>query len=193
MALPALLSMQFASHTTITDQQMSVAQAIVTADGIRNSGFTPVVAKLLWIAALFTGLMVMLPSQMSVLDDFSRRWTDAIWSANPRVRDRWRADQVKWIYYSILASYVLWSFLCTFLFSNAPKLMTDFIANFNNLAIGVTSFQILWINHRLLPKPIRPRWFQSLGIASCGFFYLGIAAMVFWYKILPLGLQWFRA
>jgi hypothetical protein len=193
MALPALLSMQFASHTTITDQQMSVAQAIVTADGIRNSGFTPAVAKLLWIAALFTGLMVMLPSQMSVLDDFSRRWTDAIWSANPRVRDRWRADQVKWIYYSILASYVLWSFLCTFLFSNAPKLMTDFIANFNNLAIGVTSFQILWINHRLLPKPIRPRWFQSLGIASCGFFYLGIAAMVFWYKILPLGLQWLRA
>jgi hypothetical protein len=186
MALPALLSMQFASHSTITQEQMGVAQAIVTADGIRNSGFGPIITKLLWIAALFTGLMVMLPSQMSILDDFSRRWTDAIWSANPRVRGKWRADQVKWIYYSILASYVMWSFLCAFLFSNAPKLMTDFIANFNNLAIGITAFQILWINHRLLPAPIRPRWYQSVGLACCGLFYLGLATMVFRYKIVPL-------
>lgn len=187
MALPALLSMQFASSSTILDpEQMKVAQAIVTADGIRNSGLGPVVGKLLWIAALLTGLMVMLPSQMSVLDDFSRRWTDAIWSASSRVRARWKSDQVKWIYYGILAMYVLWSFICTFLFSKAPKLMTDFIANFNNLAIGVTSFQILWINHRLLPKQIRPRWYQSLGIAMCGVFYLGLAAMVFWFKLVPL-------
>lgn len=186
MALPALLSMQFARYSTITSDQMSVAQAIVTADGIRNSDFGAVLGKLLWIAALFTGLMVMLPSQMSVLDDFSRRWTDAIWSASPRVRGSWRSDQVKWIYYSILACYVGWSFLCTFLFSNAPKLMTEFIANFNNLAIGVTSFQILWINNKLLPAEIRPKWYQSLGIALCGVFYLGLATMVLWFKILPL-------
>jgi len=189
MALPALLSMQFASSSTIVDpEQMKVAQAIVTADGIRNSEIGPFVGKLLWIAALLTGLMVMLPSQMSVLDDFSRRWTDAIWSASSRVRRHWRSDQVKWIYYSILAMYVLWSFICTFLFSKAPKLMTDFIANFNNLAIGVTSFQILWINHRLLPEQIRPKWYQSLGIALCGVFYLGLAAMVFWFKLVPLWL-----
>jgi hypothetical protein len=189
MALPALLSMQFASSSTIVDpEQMKVAQAIVTADGIRNSEIGPFFGKLLWIAALLTGLMVMLPSQMSVLDDFSRRWTDAIWSASSRVRQHWRSDQVKWIYYSILAMYVLWSFICTFLFSKAPKLMTDFIANFNNLAIGVTSFQILWINHRLLPEQIRPKWYQSLGIALCGVFYLGLAAMVFWFKLVPLWL-----
>jgi hypothetical protein len=130
--------------------------------------------------------MVMLPSQMSVLDDFSRRWTDAIWTANRRVRENMRADQVKYIYYSILAMYALWSFLCTFLFSNAPKLMTDFIANFNNLAIGITAFQLLWINHRLLPKPIRPRWYQSVGLSLCGCFYLGLAGLVFVVKILPM-------
>jgi len=186
MALPALLSMQFAGNSTITKEQMDVAQAIVTADGIRNSGFGPFLTKLLWIAALLTGLMVMLPSQMSVLDDFSRRWTDAIWSASSRVRNGWRSDQVKWIYYSILAMYVVWSFICTFLFSRAPKLMTDFIANFNNLAIGVTSFQILWINHRLLPRELRPKWYQSLGITLCGIFYLGLATLVFRFKIWPL-------
>lgn len=186
MALPALLSLQFVEFSTITDEQSKVAQAIITADGIRNYGFSPVLGKLLWIVALFTGLMVMLPSQMSILDDFSRRWTDAIWTASRRVRNNMKADQVKWIYYAILASYAVWSFLCTFLFSNAPKLMTDFIANFNNLALGVTAFQLLWINHRLLPKPLRPSWYQSLGLTLCGCFYLGLAGLVFIFKIVPM-------
>lgn len=186
MALPALLSLQFVEFSTITEDQAKVAQSIITADGIRNYGFHPILGKILWLVALFAGLMVMLPSQMSVLDDFSRRWTDAIWTANRRVRENMRADQVKYIYYSILAMYALWSFLCTFLFSNAPKLMTDFIANFNNLAIGITAFQLLWINHRLLPKPIRPRWYQSVGLSLCGCFYLGLAGLVFVVKILPM-------
>jgi hypothetical protein len=94
--------------------------------------------------------------------------------------------QAKYIYYTILGSYVLWSFICAFLFSNAPKLMTDFIANFNNLAIGVTSFQLLWINHRLLPREVRPRWYHSAGVLGCGVFYLGIAALVFVFKIWPM-------
>jgi hypothetical protein len=186
MALPALLSMEFAQHSTITAGQSSVAQGIITADGIRNATFSPALAQVLWIAALFTGLVIMLPSQMAIIDDFSRRWTDAIWSANRRVRASMRPDQVKYIYYAILASYVLWSFFCTFLFSSTPQLMTDFIANMNNLALGATAFQLLWINHRLLPRALRPRWYHSLGVLGCGVFYLGLAALVFVYKIIPL-------
>ncbi|MBX3443460.1 MAG: Nramp family divalent metal transporter [Planctomyces sp.] len=186
MALPALISMQFSQYSTITGEQASVAQALITADGIRNAGFSPVVAQILWLAALFTGLMVMLPSQMSIVDDFSRRWTDAIWTANRRVRDTMRPHQVKYIYYAILGSYVLWSFVCAYFFSAVPRLMTDFIANFNNLALGVTSFQLLWINHRLLPKAVRPRWHHSLGVLCCGTFYLGLTWLVFAYKIWPL-------
>ena len=82
MALPALLSMQFAQYSTITYEQAGMAQALITADGLRNAGFSPVLGKVLWITAIFTGLTVMLPSQMSIVDDFSRRWTDAIWSAS---------------------------------------------------------------------------------------------------------------
>lgn len=185
MALPALLSMQFARYSTITPDQYRVAQAIVTADGMRRAAGPAVLGQVLWIAALLTGLMVMLPSQMSIVDDFSRRWTDAIWSASRRVRDAMRPHQVKYIYYAILTFYVFWSFVCAYFFSNAPRLMTDFIANFNNLAIGVTSFQILWINHRLIPRELRPRWYHSAGLAGCGAFYLGLAALVFTYKVLP--------
>ena len=186
MALPALLSMQFVQHTTVTIEQSNYAQALITADGLRHAGFNPAISKLLWVAALFTGLMVMMPSQMSIVDDFSRRWTDAIWSASRRVRETMNPHQVKYIYYAILSAYVLWSIVCTFLFANVPKLMTDFIANFNNVALGLTSFQLLWINHRLLPAPLRPRWYHSLGVAGCGVFYLGMATLVLRYKIWPM-------
>ncbi len=186
MALPALLSMQFARYNTITPEQASLAQAMITADGIRHAGFAPPVAKLLWIVTLLAGLMVMLPSQMSIVDDFSRRWTDAIWSANRRVRESMRPHQVKYIYYAIISAYVLWSFVCAYAFSSTPKLMTDFIANFNNLAIGITSFQLLWINHRLLPPQLRPRWYHRLGVLSCGVFYIGLAWLVFAFKIWPI-------
>ena len=86
----------------------------------------------------------------------------------------------------MLGSYVLWSFVCAFLFSNAPRLMTDFIANCNNLALGVTSFQLLWINRTLLPPELRPRWYHQMGVLGCGVFYLGLTALVFWFKIWPL-------
>jgi hypothetical protein len=94
--------------------------------------------------------------------------------------------QVKYIYYTLLSAYVLWSLTCAYLFSSVPKLMTDFIANFNNLALGITSFQLLWINHRLIPRPLRPRWYNTLGVAGCGVFYLGLATMVFYFKIWPM-------
>jgi hypothetical protein len=93
---------------------------------------------------------------------------------------------VKYIYYALLSAYVLWSLMCAYFFSAVPKLMTDFIANFNNLALGVTAFQLLWINHRLIPTPLRPRWYNTLGVAACGVFYLGLAALVFTFKIWPM-------
>ena len=186
MALPALLSMQFAQYSTIPEDT-KVAQAIITSDGIRNAAvlFSPTVAKVLWIIALFTGMMVMLPSQMAIVDDFSRRWTDAIWTANTRVRHTMEPHQVKWIYYSILGMYVLWSFVCAFLFRTSPRLMTDIIANMNNVALGLTSFQLLWINHTLLPKVLRPRWYHTSGVVLCGVFYLGLSVLVLVFKIWP--------
>jgi len=95
---------------------------------------------------------------------------------------------VRRIYYAILSFYVLWSFVCAYLFSTygTPKLMTLVIANLNNLAIGITSFHLLWINCRLLPRELRPRWYHRAGVIACGLFYLGMALIVFGAKQLPL-------
>lgn len=189
MALPALLSLQFAPHSQLIGAKLDWAQSLITADGIRHyPGFSPALASVLWIIAVLVGLMVMLPSQLSIVDDFSRRWTDILWSGSRRVRNNLSGNQVRKIYYAILGSYVLWSAVCAWIFSRygTPKLMTLVIANLNNLAIGATSFHVLWINRTLLPPPLRPRWYSQLGLAACGIFYLGLAALVFFTKQWPL-------
>jgi hypothetical protein len=191
MALPALLSLEFAPHSPIYREthRLEWAQAIVTADGMRHyPGFSPAVAEVFWIAMLVVGIIVLLPSQMSIVEDFSRRWTDIIWSSNRRVRESMPEDRVKVIYYSFLGAYVLWTFVAATIFSRygTPKMMTLIIANLNNLAIGVTSFHLLWVNTHLLPREVRPRWGSRLGLAACGVFYLGLAVLVFATKQWPV-------
>jgi hypothetical protein len=50
----------------------------------------------------------------------------------------------------------------------------------------VTSFVILWNNLTLLPKPLRPKWYNQVGIITCGVFYLGLSVLVFIATISPL-------
>ncbi len=192
MALPALLSLEFAPHSILYGQKSDWTQAIVTAEGLRRAPhFSPWLGQCLYLAMLGIGLLVLLPSQMSAVDDFSRRWTDAIWSASARIRARLHGDQVKLIYYVLLATYVAWSLFALWLFSTygTPKLMTLIIANLNNLILGVTAFFVLRINLRFLAPPLRPRWHHKLGMIACGTFYLGLSALVFYEKQLPILLQ----
>ncbi|MFM9069586.1 MAG: Nramp family divalent metal transporter [Planctomycetota bacterium] len=190
MALPALMSIQFAQYSDLPQAgaKAKIAQALITADGLRQApNLSATTAQLLWIIAVLTGMSVMLPGQMSIVDDFSRRWTDAIWSSSKTVQRTMKSHQVSRIYYCILALYVFWSLICAYLFTNygTPKLMTIVIANLNNLAIGITAFVVIYMNHRLLPQPLRPRWYQTLGMIGCGIFYLGLSALVFFHDQLP--------
>jgi hypothetical protein len=195
MALPALLSLQFGGYSNLTGAKLDWAQSLITADGIRHAPqFFAATGKVLWIATVLVGLLVMLPSQMSVVDDFSRRWTDILWSGSRKVRESLSGNSVKYIYYTILGFYVAWTFFMTYLFSTygTPKLMTLVIANLNNLAIGITAFQVLWVNCTMLPPELRPRWYHRAGLIACGVFYLGMAGLVFLHKQVPMLLDLFR-
>ena len=218
MALPALLSLQFAQHSPVfkekaqwekaraaaqqpapanlnatnaapTSAKPAVAgdpykwaQPMIMADGMRHAPqFSPRTQQWLWLIVSLVGLVVLLPSQMSIAEDVSRRWTDVIWSANPRVRDSMHGNQVSRIYYTILGGYVVWCLFALYIFSHwgNPKLMIMLIANLGNLTLGFTAFYILRINMRLLPPALRPRWYHRAGIIACGIFYLGLAVLVF--------------
>jgi hypothetical protein len=191
MALPSLLSMQFARNSKLFSQsgRFEWTTAIISADGIRQTlNYSATVAQVFWVLTLLVGLMVLLPSQLSVVEDVSRRWTDVIWSANARVRTRMEPHQVKYIYYTILISYTFWCLISLYWFGmyGTPKLMFLIVANLGNIAIGVTSFLVLWVNCRMLPKTLRPRWYHRTGILCCGVFYLGLALLVFVEKQLPI-------
>ena len=189
MALPALMSIEFSRNSPLYDGDYKYSQAIMAADGIRNTTDLGQWAPYLWSLALIVGLMVFIPSQISIVDDFARRWTDIFWSASKKVRQGMKTNQVRRIYYGLLFAYVFWSFVSATIFlqfGDAPKLMVTVIANLNNVAIGVTAFQVLYINRKFLPHPLKPRWYSQLGIACCGIFYLGLALLVFYVKVLPL-------
>jgi hypothetical protein len=197
MALPALMSLQFAPHSSLYRhvQGLEWGQAVISADGLRHlPGMTPALGTFFWVAMLLAGLLVLLPSQLSVVDEVSRRWTDVIWSANARVRRGLTHGQVKYIYYSILAAYIVWCVTTMYLFTRygSPKLMTLIIANLGNVSIGFSSFLILHVNRRLLPRPLRPRWYHQAGLVCCGLFYMGIAALVFFEKQLPVLRAWLQ-
>ncbi len=189
MALPALMSIQFSHNSVMYGKNITYSQPLIAADGIRQTASLGSWAPILWVASLFVGLMVFLPSQMSIVDDFARRWTDIIWSGSRMARHRLKDDQVHYLYYSILTLYVVWSFIMVTVFllvGDAPKLMVTIIANLNNVALAFTAFHILWINCRLLPEPLRPRWYQRVGMVCCGVFYSSLALLVFWAKVLPM-------
>ena len=188
MALPALLSIEFAHLSGLYEQGGDRwASACISADGIRQA-FQGQASQLVWIAMLLVGLLVLLPSQMMVVDMVSRRWTDTIWSASQTVRERMHPHQVKYVYYTILAIFVFWSSISLYYFgvAGSPKLMFVIAANLNNVAIGASSFHLLWINRRLLPAPLRPHWFMQLGLLGCGVFYLGLSVIVFFSRVLPV-------
>ena len=191
MALPALISLQFSPHSPMFDDpnRLDWAQAIISADGMRHA-FTPGtgLSTFFWVSTLLVGLVVLLPSQMSIVEDVCRRWTDILWSGSQTVREKMRPDQVRRIYYSILAIYILWTFVCAtiFLFYSKPKIMVLIVANLNTIGIGFTAFLILRMNCRLLPVQLRPRWYHRMGMIGCGIFYLGMASIVFFQTQVPL-------
>lgn len=191
MALPALISLQFSHHSPLASnpEQMRWALSVISADGMRNAPqFSAAVAGVLWIGMLLVGLLVLLPSQMSIVDTFTRMWTDVCWSVSRRARERLAVDKIRYVYYSILVLYVGWSFLGAWIFARygTPKLMVLVVANLNNVALGVTALQLLWLNRTLLPAAVRPRWYSQLGLLLCGLFYVGLSVLVFISTQLPM-------
>jgi hypothetical protein len=197
MALPALISIQFSHSSPLyrDSAKLEWSQALITADGLRHyADFGPGLQQFFWIATLAVGLLVLLPSQMSIVDDFSRRWTDILWSGSSWFRSKFEPHQASRIYYGILAGYVVWSFALAWYFSNhgTPKLMTLIIPNLGNLAISLTGIHLWWINRTLLPRGVRPGWFNQIGLLACSAFYLGLSVLVFMTKQWPVIVQWWQ-
>ena len=174
MALPCMVSLEFIRNATVSDTRV----AAMTAEGI--SLRYPDHARMLWTMTLLCGFLVLAPGQISVGDQISRRWTDIIWMSNPRAQ-RMSGTKVKYVYYSILATYAVFGFTVLCLFPTLS--IAKYGAGIGNIALGISCLQALSANRCLMPKALQPHWLLQGGVVCCALFFFGISGVVLYHLL----------
>lgn len=174
IALPSMLSLAFLRRGTLAD---SWTAAGMTADGVREhvaaaSGMG--MGQFCWYMTLLCGFLVLAPSMSSVIDAYVRRWVDIVWTALPRLRS-WDPHRIRHLYYGVLVAYCL---LGLFLLSLAKPVTLVLVAtNLKNFALGFSCWHTLYVNHTLLPRELRPRWFVTTALCLGGCFFWLLATV----------------
>ncbi len=172
MALPALLYVTFLpSGTDIRGLGISAA----LAEGIGQRA-----GPLLAGAIAVLGAWLLFKTQLDLVEGMTRSITDILWSGSARVR-RWRDGDVRAVYYTVLGSIVLWGVIALALAT--PIVLLQIGANIAGATFIITSLQLLYINTRLLPPPLRPPTWRRVALVAMAVFYgffAILAASSFW-------------
>ena len=170
-----MLSVQFLARGTRIDDW---AAAGMTADGVRShvasSSWGPNVGEWFWYMTLFCGFLVLAPSMASTIDGIVRRWVDVFWTSSARLR-QWETRRIRNLYFYVLSGYSV--FGLTMLYFGKPVQLLIVASNILNFALGFSCFHVLYVNTTLLPRAIRPNWFQRIGLVLAGSFFLVLAAV----------------
>ena len=102
MALPCMMSLQFIRNAPLSGSRV----AAMSAEGM--AARYPEYAFLLWPLALLISFIVLAPNQISSGDLLPRRWGDVLWTVSRQAR-RLKGNQVRYLYYGILAIYGVWA------------------------------------------------------------------------------------
>jgi len=153
--------------------------ASMQAQGIANT--FPDQRMLFWYLTIFTGFLIIWFTQVQVLDHVTRRWTDILWTASEKARER-SGGRVQRIYYGIALVYAFINcamLVYTSLTGGTPFQILILTAVTSGAAMSVSAFHTLFVNRRFLPKAVQPAMWRQVGIFLCGVFYLittGLAA-----------------
>ncbi|MFP6768861.1 MAG: Nramp family divalent metal transporter, partial [Planctomycetaceae bacterium] len=110
MALPCMVSREFIRNVPVAGNRA----AGMTAEGIADS--YPAFEQLLWPMLLMLSFIVLAPNAVFSGEAISRRWTDVIWNTSQRAK-KLEGNQVRYIYYSILAAFGLWGLVALWFFN----------------------------------------------------------------------------
>ena len=175
--LPCMLGYEYLRGSNIEDKLQwaaALAQNLGAAHG-----------QIFRFLTLLCGLMIMLPGQFMSIDGAARRWTDAIWSGSATVRQM-HPRHVSRFYYGIAAAYIAFGLLGYFVFPQlSGSTMMLVAANVGNLSLSCCIFHTLYVNHRFLPKPLRPSWGKSAALVLAGCFFLCMFGLVVNQRIVP--------
>ena len=122
----------------------------------------------------FLGVWLLFKSQLDILDGAVRALTDILWTGSSRLRS-WRGGDVRAVYYSILAIWVVWGM--TALRLAQPIVLLQIGANIAGVCFVIASLHLLRVNTTLLPPELRPPMWRRLCLVLMAIFYAFFSAL----------------
>jgi hypothetical protein len=160
MMLPALLYVTFVAPGT---DIKGLAISAVLANTI---GATAGAALGLTVAVL--GAWILFKTQLDVIEGMTRSITDILWTGSARVR-AWRGGDVRNVYYAVLAIVAVWGMVALKLAQ--PVMLLQIGANIAGVIFVFCSLHLLYLNTRVLPKPLRPPMWRRVALVGMALFY----------------------
>jgi hypothetical protein len=171
LALPSMLSVQFLPRGSVPEDKWLAAG--MTADGVADA-VGPTWGPTFWYLTLFCGFLVLATSMATTADGVLRRWVDVFWTASLRMR-RWETRQIGVFYFGVLCIYAVFGLLMLVLVRGDSLLRG--IGVVYNFALGFSCWHTLAVNTLLLPRELRPRWYEQTALILAGVFFTIIAVL----------------
>jgi hypothetical protein len=160
MVLPAVLYVTLlAGGTNI--QGLGISALLASAISTRGGSLLGGVVALL-------GAWILFKTQLDIVEGMVRSLTDILWTGNDRVRTASGGD-VRKVYYGALAVVCLWGIVALRLAQ--PITLIVLAANVASVVFTVSAFHLLYINTRLLPRPLRPPFWRRAVLVAMACFY----------------------
>jgi hypothetical protein len=173
IALPSMLSIVFLPKGT---QAGGWTMATMTSDGVYDRVYSDSaqLASLCWFMTLFCGFLVLSTAMVAMMDGFVRRWVDVFWTGSPKLR-KLDPAKIKYVYFGVLCAYCACGLVM--LSFGQPATLVKLATNVMNFALGISCFHTLYVNHSLLPKPLRPGWIVTGLMTASGLFFFTLATL----------------
>lgn len=190
VSLPSILSVGFLPRGTVASDW---TMAAMTAEGVQKQMTSPDAGVLAhaeplrsllsgpqwgrigWGATLFCGFLVLITSATTTVDGFCRRWVDVVWTAVPALR-KLETDKIRYVYFTTLMTLITFGLVVMWV-TDKPGMVFKFATTGYNFAFAFSSWHTLAVNTVLLPKQLRPGWFQRIGLILAGVFFLSLGVM----------------
>ena len=171
LALPSMLSAEFLPRGTVVQDKWVAASMTAGAVQERVGGE---LGNAFWFMTLFCGFLVLAPSMATTADGVVRRWVDVFWTASAKLRSL-DPRSIRYVYFGVLTCYAVFGLVM--LSQAEPQTLLLIATTIYNFALGFSCWHTLWLNHALLPKPLRPGLFRSASLFLAGLFFWVVAVL----------------
>ena len=121
-----------------------------------------------WFLALLNGFWVLFSTHLGNTEILVRMLTDIAWAGSPAIRGLVR-NHARTLYYALFVGFTAW-FALVVRWGTAMEMM-KWLANVGGFVLAFSSIQLLLVNTRLLPSPLRPPLWRRLALVVCAVAY----------------------